>query len=125
MLEELGRNHSQATTRYYIRAVEDFSRRLNRPPDCSGPQHIREYQAELLHSGYECRWTATFADGMVDSISLPVFCYPVLKLEVRVPAALNPISECLQHQLFRVRPLSQFLCHGSRPHGYNMAISQA
>jgi hypothetical protein len=99
MLEELGRSHTQATTRYYIRAVEDFSRRFNRPPDCLGPQHIREYHAELLHSGHECRWTATFADGMVDSTSLPVFCYPVLKLEVRVPAALNSISECLQHQL--------------------------
>ncbi len=53
MLEELGRNYSQPTTRYYIHAVEDFSRRFNRPPDCLAPQHIREYQAELLHSGPE------------------------------------------------------------------------
>ena len=49
MLEELQRrNYSQHTTRYYIRTVEDFSRRFNRPPDRLGPQHIREYQAELF-----------------------------------------------------------------------------
>ncbi len=49
MLEELQRrNYSQHTTRYYIRAVEDFSRRFNRPPDRLGLRHIREYQAELL-----------------------------------------------------------------------------
>ncbi len=49
MLEELQRrNYSENTTRYYIRAVEDFSRRFNRPPDRLGLQHIREYQAELF-----------------------------------------------------------------------------
>jgi integrase/recombinase XerD len=49
MLEELQRrNYSQHTTRCYIRTVEDFARRFNRPPDCLGPRHIREYQAELF-----------------------------------------------------------------------------
>src|ERR1700724_388065 len=49
MLEELQRrNYSEHTTRYYIRTVEDFARRLNRPPDRLGPRHIREYQAELF-----------------------------------------------------------------------------
>src|SRR5437879_2337067 len=49
MLEELHRrNYSESTTRYYIRAVEDFSRRFNRPPDRLGLRHIREYQAELF-----------------------------------------------------------------------------
>jgi site-specific recombinase XerD len=49
MLEELQRrNYSENTTRYYIRAVEDFSRRFHRPPDRLGPRHIREYQAELF-----------------------------------------------------------------------------
>jgi len=49
MLEELQRrNYSQHTTRSYIRTVEDFSRRFNRPPDRLGPRHIREYQAELF-----------------------------------------------------------------------------
>jgi integrase/recombinase XerD len=49
MLEELQRrNYSQHTTRYYIRTVEDFARRFDRPPDRLGPRHIREYQAELF-----------------------------------------------------------------------------
>jgi integrase/recombinase XerD len=49
MLEELQRrNYSENTTRSYIRAVEDFSRRFNRSPDRLGPRHIREYQAELF-----------------------------------------------------------------------------
>src|SRR5712692_88333 len=49
MLEELQRrNYSEATTRCYIRTVEDFSRYFNRPPDRLGPGHIREYQAHLF-----------------------------------------------------------------------------
>lgn len=49
MLEELQRlNYSQHTTRSYIRTVEDFARRFDRPPDRLGPRHIREYQAELF-----------------------------------------------------------------------------
>jgi integrase/recombinase XerD len=51
MLEELQRrNYSQHTTRYYLRAVKDFSRRFNSSPDRLGPRHIRQYQAELLRS---------------------------------------------------------------------------
>lgn len=49
MLEELQRrNYSEKTTRCYICTVENFARRFNRPPDLLGPQHIREYQAELF-----------------------------------------------------------------------------
>jgi len=49
MLEELQlRNFSEHTIRYYIRTVEDFARHFNRPPDCLGPRHIREYQVELF-----------------------------------------------------------------------------
>jgi site-specific recombinase XerD len=49
MLEELQRlNYSETTIRSYIRIVEDFSRRFQRPPDSLGPKHIREYQAELF-----------------------------------------------------------------------------
>jgi integrase/recombinase XerD len=49
MLEELQRrNYSENTIRSYIRTVEDFARRFNCPPDRLGPQHIRQYQAELF-----------------------------------------------------------------------------
>jgi site-specific recombinase XerD len=49
MLEELQRrNYAKNTIDRYIFAVEDFSRRFQRPPDCLGPRHIREYQAELF-----------------------------------------------------------------------------
>jgi len=49
MLEELQRRHySEATTRCYLRTVEDFSRHFHRPPDRLGPEHIRAYQAELF-----------------------------------------------------------------------------
>jgi integrase/recombinase XerD len=49
MLEELQRRHyAETTIGSYIRIVEDFSRRFQRPPDRLGPKHIREYQAELF-----------------------------------------------------------------------------
>jgi len=49
MLEEVQRrNFSEHTIRYYIRAVEDFARHFNCPPDRLGPRHIREYQAMLF-----------------------------------------------------------------------------
>ena len=51
MLEELQRrNYAETTISSYIRIVEDFSRRFQRPPDCLGPKHIREYQSELSRS---------------------------------------------------------------------------
>lgn len=50
MLEELQhRNYAHDTIRSYIRTVVDFARYFNCPPDRLGPQHIREYQAMLLH----------------------------------------------------------------------------
>ena len=49
MLEELQRRHySEATTRYYIRAVERFAQHFHCSPDRLGTRHIREYQAQLF-----------------------------------------------------------------------------
>ena len=42
------RNYAEITTRHYIRTVEDFARHFHCSPDRLGPQHIREYQAELF-----------------------------------------------------------------------------
>jgi site-specific recombinase XerD len=50
MLEELQRrNFSSETIRGYIGAVERFSRYFGKPPDRLGPDHIRQWQAHLLH----------------------------------------------------------------------------
>jgi site-specific recombinase XerD len=49
MLEEIERrNFSESTKECYVRAVEEFARYFNRPPDQLGPAHIREYQARLF-----------------------------------------------------------------------------
>jgi integrase/recombinase XerD len=50
MLEELQRrNFSSETIRSYIGAVERFARYFGQPPDKLGPDHIRQWQAHLLH----------------------------------------------------------------------------
>jgi integrase/recombinase XerD len=49
MLEELeGRNYAPSTIRAYLRAVDEYARYFNRPPDQLGPDHIRQYQAYLF-----------------------------------------------------------------------------
>ena len=49
MLEELQRrNYCESTARCYIRTVEDFAKWFQCSPDRLGPEHIREYQAELF-----------------------------------------------------------------------------
>ena len=49
-LEELQRrNFSSETIRGYLGAVERFARYFGKPPDRLGPDHIRQWQAHLLH----------------------------------------------------------------------------
>jgi integrase/recombinase XerD len=49
MLEELERrNYAVSTTRAYLRALDEYARYFNRPPDQLGPDHIRQYQAYLF-----------------------------------------------------------------------------
>jgi len=46
MLEELEhRNFAPGTIRSHIRTVGHFAGHFHRPPDQSGPEHIRQYQA--------------------------------------------------------------------------------
>ena len=49
VLEELQRrNYSQNTTKIYLRAIWEFARYFHRSPDELGPEHIREFQAQLF-----------------------------------------------------------------------------
>jgi len=49
MLEELQRRHySESTTPRYIRFIERFAQHFHCSPCRLGPQHIREYQAQLF-----------------------------------------------------------------------------
>jgi integrase/recombinase XerD len=49
MLEELERrNCAQSTIHCYLRAVTEFSFHFHRPPNQLGPEHIRQYQAQLF-----------------------------------------------------------------------------
>src|SRR5579863_8040121 len=49
MLEELERrNYAPSTTCAYLRAVDEFARYFDRPPDQLGLDHIRQYQAYLF-----------------------------------------------------------------------------
>jgi integrase/recombinase XerD len=49
MREALQRRHySETTTQRYIRLIERFAQHFHRSPDRLGPQHIRQYQAQLF-----------------------------------------------------------------------------
>jgi len=50
MLEDLRiRNYAPATVKCYIRAVAEFAKHFNKPPDQLGPEEIRSWQLFLLN----------------------------------------------------------------------------
>ena len=50
MLEALQRrNYSEITTRKYLQVVTNFAKHFGKSPDKLGPNHLRTYQAYLLH----------------------------------------------------------------------------
>ena len=75
MLEELQRrNFSSETIRGYLGTVERFAKYFGKPPDRLGPDHIRQWQACLLHE-------RKLAVGTVVNhvAALRFFCRRVLK----------------------------------------------
>ena len=98
MLEELQRrNYSESTAHSYIRAVEDFARYFNRPPDQLRPEQIREYQAHLFRDRKLAANTVIqrlgalrffFIKTLRQSWSVTETPYP--KKVVRLPAILSP-----------------------------------
>lgn len=96
MLEELQRrNFSSATIRGYIGAVERFARFFGKPPDRLGPDHIRQWQAHLLHE-------RKLAVGTVVNrvAALRFFFRRVLKR--RLPADSIPYPRHTRHRTPRV-----------------------
>ena len=96
MLEELQRrNLSQITARIYLRAVEEFSRYFNVPPDRLGPEHIREYQAHLftdrkLDATSVCQQLSALRFFFLKTLKRrwPIEDMPFPKLPIRLPAVL-------------------------------------
>jgi Phage integrase, N-terminal SAM-like domain len=94
------RNYSQNTTRHYIRTVEEFAQRFHCSPDRLGPQHIREYQAELfqerkLSAGSVARHLAALRFFYVKTLhkawSIAETRYP--KKTRHLPAILSPVAQ--------------------------------
>src|SRR5436190_4898826 len=89
MLEELQRrNFSSETTRSYIGAVERFARYFGKRPDQLGPDHIREWQAHLLHE-------RKLAPGtVVAQVAGATGCksFPVTLADTFLPTATLPIA---------------------------------
>jgi integrase len=98
MLEELQRRHySEATTRRYIRFIERFAQHFHRSPDRLGPQHIREYQAQLftVHkltpgsvTNHLCALRFLYIQTLKRSWSIADTPYP--KKRYRLPTILSP-----------------------------------
>jgi integrase/recombinase XerD len=93
MLEELQRrNFSQATIRAYIGAVERFARFFGKPPDQLGPEHIRQYQAHLLHK------RKLKPNTVVGQVAALRFFF-VRTLKRRFPPDSSPYPKCTHHRV--------------------------
>src|SRR5258708_6826613 len=133
MLEELERRHySEATTRCYIRTVEDFSRRFKCSPDGLGPEHIREYQAELFTKRKLSPGTVTqrlaalrffYIKTLKKAWSIAETPYP--KKAFHLPVILSPkLLEALrQHWRGLPRKPSVWLFPGNRWHTADTPIT--
>jgi site-specific recombinase XerD len=96
MLEELQRrNYSPATTRAYLGAVERFAGYFGKPPDQLGPEHIREWQAHLLHK-------RKLAPGSVVAQVAALRFFFVRALKRRFPPDSIPYPKCSRQRLPKV-----------------------
>jgi integrase/recombinase XerD len=96
MLEELQRrNFSSETIREYIGAVERFARYFGKPPDQLGPDHIRQYQAHLLHE-------RKLAVGTVVAQTAGRRFFFVRTLKRRFPPDSIPYPKYSKHRVPRV-----------------------
>jgi len=96
MLEELQRrNFSQATIRAYIGAVERFARFFSKPPNQLGPDHIRQYQAHLLHK-------RKLAVGTVVAQTAGLRFFFVRTLKRRFPPDSIPYPKYPSHRIPKV-----------------------
>jgi hypothetical protein len=98
MLEELQRRHyCEATTQRYIRFIERFAQHFHRSPDGLGPQHIREYQAQLftvrkLTPGTVTNHLCALRFLYIQTLKRPwsVADTPYPKKRYRLPTVLSP-----------------------------------
>ena len=96
MLEELQRrNFSSETIRGYIGAVERFARFFGKPPDRLGPDHIRQYQAHLLHE-------RQLAVGTVVAQTAGLRFFFVRTLKRRFPPDSIPYPKYPSHRIPKV-----------------------
>jgi len=96
MLEELQRrNFSSETIREYIGAVERFARYFGKPPDQLGPDHIRQYQAHLLHE-------RKLAAGTVVAQTAGLRFFFVRTLKRRFPPDSIPYPKYTKHRVPQV-----------------------
>jgi integrase/recombinase XerD len=96
MLEEpQRRNFSEATIRAYVGAVGRFARFFGKPPDRLGPEHIRQWQAHLLHE------RKRKADTVVGQVAALRFFF-VRTLKRRFPPDSIPYPKYTHHRVPRV-----------------------